>query len=90
MAFKRFGGIVGLSGPPGQDPEKRQDPYLAYLLMTLLFEPHTSAPHISLGRFDGAGSVAADLSCRQGTAGGDHACTDAAASERAHPQVPPD
>ena len=34
--------------------------------------------------------MAADLSCRQGTAGGDHACTDAAASERAHPQAPPD
>jgi len=39
---------------------------------------------------DGAGSVAADLSCRRGTADGDHACTDAAASERAHLKAAPD
>ena len=47
MAFKRLKSIVGLSGPPGQDPEVAKTWILAHLLMTLLLEPHTSAPEIS-------------------------------------------
>jgi len=39
--------IVGLSGPPGQDPEVAKTWILAHLLMTLLLEPLTSAPEIS-------------------------------------------
>jgi len=47
MAFKRLKSIVGLSGPPGQDPEVAKTWILAHLLMTLLLEPLTSAPEIS-------------------------------------------
>ncbi|MGA8770280.1 MAG: transposase, partial [Rhodomicrobium sp.] len=47
MAFKRLKSIVGLSGPPGQDPEVAKTWILAHLLMSLLLEPHTSAPEIS-------------------------------------------
>ena len=47
MAFKRLKSIVGLSGPPGQDPEVAKTWILAHLLMALLLEPHTSAPEIS-------------------------------------------
>jgi hypothetical protein len=55
MAFKRLKSIVGLAGPPGQDPEAAKTPVraggrlwiLAHLLMVLLLEPHTSAPGIS-------------------------------------------
>ena len=47
MAFKRLKSIVGLSGPPGQDPEVAKTWILAHLLMTLLLEPHASAPEIS-------------------------------------------
>ncbi len=47
MAFKRFKSIIGLSGPPGEDPEVAKTWILAHLLMVLLLEPHTSAPEIS-------------------------------------------
>ena len=47
MAFKRLKSIVGLSGPPGQDPEVAKTWILAHLLMILLLEPHTRAPEIS-------------------------------------------
>ncbi len=47
MAFKRLKSIVGLSGPPGEDPEVAKTWILAHLLMVLLIEPQTSAPEIS-------------------------------------------
>ena len=47
MAFKHLKSIVGMSGPPGQDPEVAKTWLLAHLLMALLLEPHTSAPEIS-------------------------------------------
>ncbi len=55
MAFRRLKSIVGLAGPPGQDPEAAKTHVravgrlwiMAHLLMVLLLEPHTSAPGIS-------------------------------------------
>jgi hypothetical protein len=47
MAFKRMKSILGLSGPPGEDPKVAKTWILAHLLMALLLEPHTSAPEIS-------------------------------------------
>lgn len=47
MAFKRLKSIIGLSGPPGEDPKVAKTWILAHLLMVLLLEPHTSAPEIS-------------------------------------------
>ena len=47
MAFKRLKSVVGLGGPPGQDPEAAKTWILAHLLMILLLEPHLSAPEIS-------------------------------------------
>ena len=47
MGFKRLKSIVGLSGPPGEDPEVAKTWILAHLLMILLLEPHTSGPEIS-------------------------------------------
>ena len=47
MAFKRLKSIIGLSGPPGQDPAIAKTWILAHLLMILLLEPHISAPEVS-------------------------------------------
>jgi len=47
MAFKRLKSLIGLSGPPGEDPEVAKTWIWAHLLMVLLLEPHTSAPEIS-------------------------------------------
>lgn len=47
MAFKRMKSILGLSGPPGEDPKVAKTWILAHLLTVLLLEPHTSAPEIS-------------------------------------------
>ena len=47
MAFKRLKSIIGLSGPPGEDPHVAKTWILAHLLMILLLEPHTSAPEVS-------------------------------------------
>jgi hypothetical protein len=47
IAFKRMKSILGLSGPPGQDPKVAKTWILAHLLMVLLLEPHISAPEIS-------------------------------------------
>jgi hypothetical protein len=47
MAFKRLKSILGLEGPPGEDPKVAKTWILAHLLMVLLLEPHTSAPEIS-------------------------------------------
>jgi IS4 transposase len=47
MAFKRMKSILGLSGPPGEDPKLAKTWILAHLLMVLLLEPPTSAPEIS-------------------------------------------
>lgn len=47
MAFKRMKSILGLSGPPGEDPKVAKTWILAHLLMVLLLEPHTSAPEVS-------------------------------------------
>ena len=47
MAFKRLKSLIGLSGPPGEDPEVAKTWILAHLLMVLLLEPHISAPEIS-------------------------------------------
>jgi Transposase DDE domain len=47
MAFKRLKSLIGLSAPPGEDPEIAKTWILAHLLMVLLLEPHTSAPEIS-------------------------------------------
>jgi IS4 transposase len=47
MAFKRLKSILGLEGPPGEDPKIAKTWILAHLLMVLLLEPHTSAPEIS-------------------------------------------
>jgi Transposase DDE domain len=47
MAFKRLKSIVGLSGPPGEDPQIAKTWILAHLLMILLLEPQISAPAIS-------------------------------------------
>jgi len=47
MAFKRLKSLIGLSAPPGEDPEVAKTWILAHLLMVLLIEPHTSAPGIS-------------------------------------------
>lgn len=47
MAFKRLKSLIGLSAPPGEDPEIAKTWILAHLLMVLLLEPHTSAPGIS-------------------------------------------
>jgi IS4 transposase len=42
MAFKRLKSLIGLSGPPGQDPQVAKTWILAHLLMILLLEPHTA------------------------------------------------
>jgi hypothetical protein len=47
MAFKRLKSIIGLSGPPGENPQAAKTWILAHLLMVLLLEPHTSAPEVS-------------------------------------------
>ena len=47
MAFKRLKSLVGLAGPPGEDPSIAKTWILAHLLMILLLEPHTSAPEVS-------------------------------------------
>ena len=47
MAFKRLKSILGLEGPPGEDPKIAKTWILAHLLMVLLLEPHISAPEIS-------------------------------------------
>jgi hypothetical protein len=47
MAFKRLKSILGLEGPPGEDPKVAKTWILAHLLMGLLLEPHISAPEIS-------------------------------------------
>jgi hypothetical protein len=47
MAFKRMKSILGLQGPPGEDPKVAKTWILAHLLMVLLLEPHVSAPEIS-------------------------------------------
>ena len=47
MAFKRLKSIIGLSGPPGEDPQVAKTWILAHLLMILLLEPHASAPEVS-------------------------------------------
>jgi hypothetical protein len=47
MAFKRLKSLIGLSGPPGEDPEVAKTWILAHLLMILLLGPHASAPEIS-------------------------------------------
>ena len=47
MAFKRLNSILGLPGPPGEDPKVAKTWILAHLPMVLLLEPHISAPEIS-------------------------------------------
>lgn len=47
MAFKRLKSLIGLSAPPGEDPDVAKTWILAHLLMALLLEPHISAPEIS-------------------------------------------
>jgi hypothetical protein len=47
MAFKRLKSSIGLSAPPGEDPQIAKTWILAHLLMVLLLEPHTGAPEIS-------------------------------------------
>jgi hypothetical protein len=47
MAFKRLKSIIGLSGPPGEDPQVAKTWILAHLLMILLLEPYASAPEVS-------------------------------------------
>ena len=47
MAFKRLKSLIGLSGPPGDDPRTAKTWIMAHLLMILLLEPHTSAPEVS-------------------------------------------
>jgi hypothetical protein len=47
MAFKRLKSLIGLSAPPGEDPDLAKTWILAHLLMILLLEPQTSAPGIS-------------------------------------------
>jgi hypothetical protein len=47
IAFKRLKSIIGLSGPPGEDPQVAKTWILAHLLMILLLEPQISAPEIS-------------------------------------------
>lgn len=47
MAFKRLKSLIGLSGPPGEDPEVAKTWILAHLLMVLLIEPQVSAPGVS-------------------------------------------
>jgi Transposase DDE domain len=42
MAFKRLKSLIGLGGPPGQDPQVAKTWILAHLLMILLLEPHTA------------------------------------------------
>lgn len=40
MAFKRLKSLVGLAGPPGEDPDVAKTWILAHLLMVLLLEAH--------------------------------------------------
>jgi len=47
MAFKRLKSVVGLGGPPGQDPAVAKTWILAHLLMVLLLEPHVGALEVS-------------------------------------------
>lgn len=47
MTFKRLKSIIGLGGPPGNDPRTAKTWILAHLLMILLLEPHTSALEVS-------------------------------------------
>jgi hypothetical protein len=47
MAFKRLKSLIGLSAPPGEDPQTAKTWILAHLLMALLIEPQPSAPEIS-------------------------------------------
>jgi Transposase DDE domain len=42
MAFKRLKSLVGLAGPPGEDPQVAKTWILAHLLLILLLEPHTA------------------------------------------------
>lgn len=42
LAFKRLKSLIGLKGPPGEDPDVAKTWILAHLLMALLIEPHTS------------------------------------------------
>lgn len=42
MAFKRLKSLIGLAGPPGEDPSVAKTWILAHLLMVLLLEPHTA------------------------------------------------
>lgn len=42
IAFKRLKSLIGLAGPPGQEPKVAKTWILAHLLMALLLEPHTS------------------------------------------------
>ena len=49
MAFKRLKSLIGLAGPPGDDPRTAKTWIMAHLLMILLLEPHTSAPESASG-----------------------------------------
>lgn len=42
IAFKRLKSLLGLAGPPGEDPDVAKSWILAHLLMVLLLEPHTA------------------------------------------------
>lgn len=42
MAFKRLKSLIGLAGPPGEDPQAAKTWILAHLLLILLLEPHTA------------------------------------------------
>ena len=73
MAFKRLKSLIGLSGPPGEDPEVAKTWILAHLLMILLLGPHASAPDLPAWLRNRASALAADVSRRQGPACCDHA-----------------
>ena len=47
LAFKRLKSLIGLAGPPGQDPQVANTWILAHLLMILLLEPHTAVVEAS-------------------------------------------
>lgn len=47
LAFKRLKSLIGLAGPPGEDPQVAKTWILAHLLMILLLEPHTAVVEAS-------------------------------------------
>jgi hypothetical protein len=47
LAFERLKSLIGLAGPPGNDPAVAKTWILAHLLMILLLEPQSSAPEVS-------------------------------------------